>query len=197
MRFGWLAAAAALMCAGQAGAQRYQAFQIVGQGILSKNVPMSLEITSSLYTDTVTAYFDTASATGDISSGVGLPFYLTNRFGVLQTFSLSPVGPYFGITFDQAAIATGTIFQDISVLSGGFGYNVCNHSCGSIPGTILSFKGYKTDIAPAALGLSDVQTITALPEPASWLAFVFGFAAIGWIIRRRDGSDGKWQLARP
>lgn len=191
MRFGWLAAAGALVCAGQAGAARYYEFEVTGAAIVDLFSP-----TQALYTDTFNLSIDTALSLTEpyqfYNVGYGPKGFTIGVIYDQTQFSFftlnQPGGPNFSLGVLQSSIAAGNSLQSVSITGESFSFAPCSsRACAGTfaPGSITSVSARTSDAAPTMLGLSNLITVSPIPEPATWGTMILGFGAIGYRMRRR------------
>ena len=193
MRFGWLAAAAALVCAGNASAQTFVSYEAQGTGeLISQNSGPLVFKTGDLFFRFVVEV-DPGYSSGP-SYGTGSFFQYQNRSTLFtagltsgniainfQDFptqygasanaaiSLNPGGEQTFLAISNESAATGTINYTTITPYGG------TRTSGTITrlvklGTVSQFFSPSADV---------------LPEPGTWAMMIFGTAAIGYGMRRR------------
>lgn len=191
MRFGWLAAAAAMMCAGQAGAARYYEFEIVGTARVTSYDPYgALPPVINDRLSRFTASFDTTVPLTPLGyPAYGVPGTIARFFpssGSISTLN-TPGGTYFNLYFDLNRITVGETLSLISA-TGTYGYLDCNNRyqfCNTDVGTLYAVSARTSDVAPVFLGATESTLLTSVPEPAAWTMMIFGVGAIGSAMRRR------------
>lgn len=185
MRFGMIAAAAAaLVCAGQADAARYFEFQIKGQTIQTLTGDNGLPQNYIVLQDILVAFDTQASYT---VGGPFLNYSVTLGNGSLNT-DPQPGGNTFHIGFDPASVPLSEQLGPVAA-NGTIGSILCPRvSCGfERTGQLYFFAGRTSDIAPATIGITDRTTLVglAVPEPATWAMMILGLGTVGYSMRRR------------
>lgn len=187
MRFGMVAAAAAaLVCAGQADAARYFEFEIKGSTTVTFYDGLTGRSSDSRVDTVIRATYDTA-----VFNPEGYRTFITNETltltaGLSRLFTTgSPGLTSLDLTFSPSAIAVGGTLQTLTP-TGTFGFLNCPRGfCSFVPGTVTSFSARTSDTAPAVLGGSETLSFTAVPEPATWALMIVGMGAMGYVSRRR------------
>ena len=202
MRFGWLAAAAAMVCAGQVSAQTFVRFEAIGFGLVTP-YPQG-GVAGSIYASAFRAEFSLLTDIGSYTGPAGATYV-----GTGNTFSASAAnyvayatGPTSGmLTYNETRIGQGiqlrVNYQDTdtagglpSAVAGPEALGAIDYSLGDGVSAPFSFRG--TVGLFRVLGTSSTfENFWAatqpgvVPEPASWLTMILGFGAIGWAARRR------------
>lgn len=202
MRFGIIAAAAAaLVCAGQADAARYYEFEVHG-GALVAGTPYAGypgSETPGYFVDSTTRFsYDTQSnAFYLIANGNGEQIYFNPDQGGIYTMNL----PYyyssdiFSFSVDLSKVMYGDTLEFVTPSNTNFGYRLLVESRhgttrDSYRGDLYSVLARTSDIAPATLGASVGRlSFNALPEPATWAMMIVGLGAVGFAMRRRKGLN--------
>ena len=215
MRFGWLAAAAAMVCAMPAEAQTFIRYEVTGSGIqynknsagqfTGQNDPVAFTVTFSALSSAGSYYLnggqnfvgDGSSFSGSIA-GNGLSNYNINgnaaSSGVLSYSDLQNA-PSYGRSIDLTANYMDTdglggfpSSAASSSASGTLRYGISNFGFGG------NFLTYGTLSSFAVLGSSSTfqpylvfqSYVASVPEPATWLMLICGIGLIGFALRRRD-----------
>lgn len=194
MRFGvMIAAAAAVLCAGQADAARYYEFVISGTTRVSYFDPITgLSAGDRQYTSTVSAFFDTqvSDIPGLIATGDNL-FLVYGPFGgSLRTIKSGTDGTTFSLNFDPSLL-TGAL-QALPA-TGSYGFTTCTrYGCNNLTaGVLTSAMGRTFDSPPVNPIVGETLTSVAVgsvPEPATWAMMILGLGAVGYMTRRRRAA---------
>ena len=202
MRFGWLAAAAAMVCAGQVSAQTFVRFEATGSGTVTpsrvsgpggSSYASDFRVDFSLLTD-IGSYSGPAGAT---YTGTGTTFsadaanyaaYATGPTSGLLTYNETRNGQ--GIQLRINYQDTDTAGGLPSAVAGPEATGTIDYSLGAGSSAPFSFLGSIRSLR--VLGTSNTfenfsaaAVPAAVPEPASWLTMILGFGVVGWAARRR------------
>ena len=211
MRVGlWAAAAAAVMCAGQASAVTFTRYQVSGSGTLQtfdQYLRPLAPITNQLFTST----FEIYTSSGIYVDGNDEFFGDGNTSSFTGSNEYNPTGRSDGsisgkLTYQESdPNPNGGTGGNVSVSYadtdqiGGFPTSVAsniasgteNYSSQGLffsqtymfTGTISSFR------VIGSSGTFSPITLTLLPEPSTWLTMIFGLALLGAALRRRRRND--------
>jgi hypothetical protein len=185
MRFGAIAAAVALVCAGPASAARYFEFQFKGEALQPTTADDGTQKILAVFTDVLLRYDTLASDTVGVSAG-NASYSVTRFAGGLRTNNL-PGGNVFNLSFLPTDVPLSETLTPILV-SGTFGHILCQRRCGSERrGRITSLSARTSDILPGQIGLFDRTVLVPIeaPEPVTWAMMVLGVGMIGAGMRRR------------
>ncbi|MGZ5927466.1 MAG: PEPxxWA-CTERM sorting domain-containing protein [Rhizomicrobium sp.] len=144
----------------------------------------------------------TVDLIGETTSGTSFDFYPGNggyvdldgsngQPGTLQTLQTFAAGKYT-LTFDLGGNARGDGSKTTDFSLGSFSDSIILAS-----GDALGFHSYTFTTSGGQLVFSDlaggnqnignildnVSLASAVPEPSTWVMFLFGFGAIGWMLR--------------
>ena len=202
MRLGWLAAAAAMVCAGQVSAQTFVRFEATGFGTVTpsrvsgpggSSYASDFRVDFSLLTD-IGSYTGPAGATyvgtGNTFSASAANYvtYATGPTSGLLTYNETRIGQ--GIQLRINYQDTDTVGGLPSAVVGSAATGAIDYSLGDGSSAAFSFLGNIRSLR--VLGTSSTfenfsaAAVTgAVPEPASWLTMILGFGVIGWAVRRR------------
>ena len=144
----------------------------------------------------------TVDLIGETPSGTSFNFYPGNggyvdldgsngQPGTLQTIQTFAAGKYT-LTFDLGGNARGDIskttdfslgsFSDSLTLASGDALGLHSYTFTTSGGQLIfsDLTGGNQNIGNI---LDNVSLASAVPEPSTWIMFLFGFGAIGWLLR--------------
>ena len=142
---------------------------------------------------TLTFTYDTAAPPSPINQA---NLTILNGSYILDTFSLSSIGPNGGAMRFRGEVPTGGAYIQADVI-GGFGGGIgapfslnCPQGCGS--------GAFQLPFSAGALNLtvtsaSSIILPTPAPEPQAWALMITGFGMIGLMLRRRRRAHGLGQ----
>jgi PEP-CTERM motif len=121
--------------------------------------------------------------------------YTNQTSGIVLNSVNLPLGSAFGFSYDPLVnqfLTVGGLANNTngsSTANNDFVLGI-NNSAGASP-TVLSFS-FTTAGAPGSLfrSFDNVLSVTAVPEPATWLMMIVGFGAVGASIRRARKRPG-------
>jgi hypothetical protein len=213
MRFGWLAAAAAMVCAGQASAQTWVKYEVSGTGYQRPtdgggvfNGPASAKDVSASFIILVgppgTYSFLPTEQAGSIFKTDGnvftasVPSFRTfeangTQSGLLtgsQNIAVNGGGGSAGsftINYTDLDAAGGfPTFLGTYAITGSIGFQ----QFGSGQGSGINTFANLTRLAISSANGFQLLNVTAVPEPASWAMMIFGVGAIGAVTRRKRSA---------
>lgn len=199
MRFGIMAAAAAaLVCAGQAEAARYYEFEMKATAYLSQGPSIGGRLQSYGLKTNYKFVFDTMNPeSGAIFAARGFSDNIfMNVSGNSEAFIYdlpTPDGPDFSFRVNLVNISYGETLSPLSLDASSFSYLyrvdprysvVVNATAGKV----TSLMARASDIAPSYTGLIGRTSFTAVPETATWVMMIGGMGMIGGAMRRRKSK---------